>query len=106
MTQQQIEQAAIERCTTATMEEWKKDFGIACFNDGANWRIDSVWHNKDEKPEIGELILLKHRIDRKGRMYHTAVLEEDDDWYATSAKGGFIGWAYVADLTPDGKEEE
>lgn len=50
MTQEQIEKAAIELCTSEKQEEWLKDYGINCFLDGARWRINSVWHPISEEP--------------------------------------------------------
>ena len=31
------------------------------FIDGAEWRIESVWHRDEEEAEVGSLILIKSR---------------------------------------------
>ena len=50
MNKETIEKEAKARCVTERMDEWKKDFGISCFMDGAEWRINSVWHDDQEMP--------------------------------------------------------
>ena len=70
------------------------------YRQGAAWRINSVWHRTDEKPE-----------DRR------AVLATTDDgipviggpdnskWEEIARKLGITAWAYVDDLLPDTFDE-
>lgn len=66
------------------------------FKDGANWRINNVWHKASEEPECGEMAL--------------AICEENNpficgpyhyDWETTVENFNIIKWAYVKDLTPN-----
>ena len=86
-----IEKAASELCTTEGQEEWLKDYGKYC--DGARWRINSVWHNMNEKPN-GMFVIL---ADFGQEEYSLGINLEGME----SAKR----WAYVSDLLPERKEE-
>lgn len=100
----QIKKAARELCTSPVMEPCLKDYGIACFTEGADWRINSVWHSADEEPETGRMILVRKCIARNHVSYQLKVKEALPYW-ERGAK--FIGgWAYLKDLLPDGKPTE
>ena len=90
---QTIEHAALELCTTEGQEEWLKDYGKNCFMDGARWRIDSVWHDMNEKPNGIFAILADF-----GQEEYSLGINLDG---IESAKR----WAYVSDLLPERKEE-
>lgn len=100
MNRQTIEKAALELCTTEGQEEWLKDYGKNCFMDGARWRIDSVWHDATEKPDKNQLVLFECR-KTYGKGYSVNFGENYE-----LMKRVVVGWAYVADLLPGGKEEE
>lgn len=92
MNRETIERVAAERCTTERMEQWKKNFGTACFADGALWRINAAWHDpREEIPSCFKLLLLQ---DANGEIYLGYTLPPN-----------ITRWAYVSDLIPDeGKE--
>lgn len=94
MNRQTIEKAALELCTTEGQEEWLKDYGKNCFMDGACWRIDSVWHDMNEKPN-GIFVIL---ADFGQEEYSLGINLDGIE----SAKR----WAYVSDLLPERKEDE
>ena len=73
------------------------------FRDGAEWRIDEVWHDcQKELPEKeGEWILLEAVIDGK-TLYLQVMWMNDRKCVPDEMKR----WAYVADLIPDGKEAQ
>lgn len=97
MNKETIKKAAMERCTTDTMESWKKDFGTSCFMDGANWRINSVWHDAEtETPRENEPII---GITGKMLCYMGLCGETAKEICPEMTK-----WAYVSDLMPEGKE--
>ncbi len=62
------------------------------FKEGAHWRINSVWHNMNEKPN-GMFVILADF----GQEEYSFGLTLDG---IESAKR----WAYVSDLLPDRKE--
>lgn len=88
-----IEKAAKELCTTESMPQWKKDYGIFCFMDGARWRINSVWHKATEKPNGLFIILIEFGEEEFG----LGVTSDD--------LKGARRWAYIIDLLPEGKED-
>ena len=99
-----IEEAADNYAANAKPSFTNGDFdrnAIAdAFERGAEWRVNTVWHYPEEEPEIGRLILLMHEEDENGRMFHPAIVEEDDDWHSSAKEGAFLIWAYVSDLLP------
>lgn len=67
---------------------------------GANWRINSVWHDINEIPEDGRIIVLLGK-------YGTMIIYGPNMMYykeAVIADGGFLKWAYKEDLIPNTEE--
>lgn len=83
------------------------DFGTiienACresFVEGAKWRINIVWHDINEKPEDGRIIVLLGK-------YRTMIIYGPNMMYYREAvimDGGFLKWAYKEDLIPNMEE--
>lgn len=71
------------------------------FMDGAQWRINSVWHDASEKPEKGRYIL----VDKEYRIQAVWKQDIEDDWLNDVNYFGVTRWAYVDDLLPERKEE-
>lgn len=68
------------------------------FADGANWRINSVWHDASEKP-------------RRNKWYIAQIGDNAFDtftdsvnWKSYARSLNIIRWAYIEDLLPN-KEE-
>lgn len=97
MNRQTIEQAADNYAAKATPSYTNGDFdrnAIAeAFECGANWRINSVWHDVNEEPIYWKLIIRKD------------ILGDYD--LGCELKHDTISWAYLDDLVPErkGKEE-
>lgn len=71
---------------------------IEGFEIGAQWRINSVWHDTEtEFPESGRDMLV---LFRGGGCEITDSGTRFDLWRAVSL------WAYVSDLIPNSKEDE
>lgn len=67
------------------------------FADGAEWRINSVWHDINEIPEDGRIIVLLGK-------YGTMLIYGPNMMYykeSVIADGGFLKWAYKEDLIPN-----
>ena len=77
----------------------KESFAEA-FNDGANWRINSVWHSYKIKPDKGKLLLVED-IDSA---YDLVYLNNSNPWEELSKKSHYMRWAYVEDLLPNKQE--
>lgn len=65
---------------------------------GAQWRINSVWHDTSEKPDMSKEIIVIYpnkscRVFRPNGVWET-LIEVDK----------FIRWAYVEDLLPNMEE--
>lgn len=65
------------------------------FLRGANWRIDSVWHDGSVKPDTDKgdlLIVVKDAFEKDVYVHQNA-------YYAL--KYGCVRWAYIRDLIPN-----
>ena len=67
---------------------------------GAEWRINSVWHNASEIPKLKSKAILA--IRRAGSSERVFFLERKR-WENFIKHCDIINWAYIDDLTP--KEE-
>ena len=103
MTREQIERAAMLSC--ASKDEVLTDFGSSCFIEGAQWRINSVWHNSDEEPEERKEILVEYRfMTPAGEIeVRKEVVESLDD--LSDIYCDVLNCAYLDDLLPERKEE-
>lgn len=123
MTQEDIEKGANEYANDACRPLWRKGYEQACivdFIEGAKWRINSVWHDKSEIPEIyGEYendiypqipcLVLGNLSTGYGygvRYWNvTHQVWDDEECDDFECKMDAIEkWAYLDDITP--KEEE
>ena len=110
MTREQIEKAAL-------LFAGAGEFGECPYNPdakngfmaGAQWRINSVWHDASEEPEQeNEPILVEYKAWGFECSYYTVC---DDIWdYRTRLKRDdayctILRWAYIKDLIPEIKEE-
>ena len=100
MTREQIEKAIDARLDEPD-NQWDGIFNSGYsrgFTEGAQWRINSVWHNarKDVPKEFIPILV-----------------ERDDFTFSVNMVGGnmtscplhWVHWAYVIDLLPERKEE-
>ena len=111
MTREQIEKEIDVRLEEPD-NEWDGIFNSGYsrgFRDGAQWRINSVWHDASEEPEQEDEPILVEYEDWgiEGSDYTVC----DDIWdYRTRLKRDGAGctilrWAYMKDLIPERKEE-
>lgn len=72
---------------------------IKAFKAGAEYRINSVWHNVSEKPKNGKMILVL-------RSKYSPIIcgPFNFDWKETVEEFSLKKWAYVEDLIPDTEE--
>lgn len=81
--------------------EDKESLYKEAFAKGALWRINSVWHRPNEKPENDRLVLCV-----RGRGGFALISGPNNSQFCKySYEFGFEYWAYVSDLLPDGKED-
>lgn len=103
MTREDIEKAALKGVEEYVNSGNLKGFrGSYCkgFMEGADWRINSVWHDINEIPKDGRIIVL---LGKYGIML---IYGPNMMYYKESviADGGFLKWAYKEDLIPNTEE--
>ena len=67
------------------------------FVSGANWRINSVWHDASEHPITGEEALVKH-ITGDGEIKYRVDVFCGYEWKEMCHYDKLIQFAYVKDL--------
>lgn len=107
MTREQIEKAAMEHANIVWNNEKARDISKLAFIAGARWRINSVWHDREEQPEVGRWFIFKaddtnpfKKPTIKKIAYYTNHIENDKglDWLKMVAEYKILCWAYVDDL--------
>ena len=68
------------------------------FIAGAQWRINSVWHDASEKPNGNNKCLVELRIPGRNPTYKL--------WTWGWENSFVTRWAYIDDLLPERKEDE
>lgn len=117
MTREQIEQAAIKFAKSHYLDKYgnmnaeitKDEFdALVCsiaymFMYGAQWRINSVWHDVREQPEQDKYFIYEIGDGR----YETDCIykKEKLNWERYAAQLNIIRWAYVDDLLPERKKK-
>lgn len=69
------------------------------FEHGANWRINSVWHEVSEEPERNRIYLAQLGDCAFDTFY------DSKNWVNFSRGINIQRWAYVEDLLPNKQEE-
>ena len=106
MTKEQIKREANEFAEREyEVNSIDRDALFKGFFHGAQWRINSVWHDASEKPKFKgkvekEMFMLFCNSKKYGLM-----LISQDEWDDFVERGMFHKWAYVDDLLPERKEE-
>ena len=76
-----------------------KESVIAAFKDGANWRINSVWHKPEEVPEAGKDCLVEY-VDGDGCAHIRIDKRSEYEWIEACHYDRILRWAYIEDLIP------
>ena len=95
MTREQIEKEAMEYAERIPQSDERREYSREDFIAGAQWRINSVWHDASEKPDKNQLVLFECR-KTYGRGYSVNFGENYD-----LMKNVVLRWAYVIDLLPE-----
>ncbi len=70
---------------------------------GAKWRINSVWHDVEEKPNHKQTFIYQ-AIRKSGEMYYGInSIFGDDEWAFLNDFVIIERWAYIDDLLPEKK---
>ena len=103
MTREQIERAAGEysgsvlgfKDNPVVMNKHK------AFMDGAQWRINSVWHDRAEKADTSKELILMY----SNGSVRVTLLNPNLTFDGFLSVDMFIKWAYVSDILPELMEE-
>lgn len=104
MTRKQIEKAAMEYAERIPQSDERREYSREDFIAGAQWRINSVWHDTCDIAEPGNDCLVEYmdgdenvctRIDRRSEY----------EWINACHYDKILRWAYISDLIPERKEE-
>lgn len=103
MTKEDIKKAAEEYVKEACRPLWRAGYEQVCmadFMEGAEWRINSVWHDAKEEPKYDEYFLYENVV----HAYHVDGIYHSEDepfvWDDYVKDWGLIRWAYIKDLIP------
>ena len=123
MTKEDIERKCLEYSQAATPSYTNGTFdryAIAqAYEDGAIWRINSVWHDEKVIPNrnldkkifgCGEDVILKPKYRQFFEICEVLWDEDKQKIYLSGERETFFMddveiWAYVSDLLPERKEE-
>ena len=103
-----IEKAADVYADKAPKSYCNGDYGkyaIAdAFEEGAKWRINSVWHDGREIPSYKRDFIYQSILKSGKVCLGMKMLFGDDEWDFMKKFCVIERWAYVDDLLPDRKE--
>ena len=92
MRREDIDKAAVDSCVieNSIFNPELTPYYEQGFKDGANWRINSVWHDASEIPDIGEAII----VELFGKVWDYGTYNVGDSIHPKAK------WAYMNDLIP------
>lgn len=101
MTRKKIERVASE---AALGMKFRSDIhpshqGEALFIEGAEWRINSVWHKPHDIPEVGKDCLIEY-ADGDGCAHIRIDRRSEYEWVEACHYDRILRWAYIDDLIP------
>ena len=87
----------IEKAAKRTIDEYNLSYFEHGFIDGADWRINSVWHDANKIPDKAELTLVEFPDGSIDIVYFHTI----KSWRSMVKRNGTIRWAYIKDLIPN-----
>ena len=100
MNRETIKDAAICNAIHCTVNDERFDEHVFAFMEGANWRVNSVWHDASEKYEIRLPSVVVFKNGRAAVYLDLRDVTYDGLWDEVKE------YAYLKDLHPDRKEDE
>lgn len=105
-----IAKAAAEYASREWADGIESDVSKSSFIAGAEYRINSVWHNNDVMPECNEYCVI---IDEDGESNYGCLYHDDfgQDYYFRTegfdyTMGNIKKWAYAKDLFPSSEVKD
>lgn len=106
MTREQIEKEIDVRLEEPD-NEWDGIFNSGYsrgFKEGAQWRINAVWHDTCDIAEPGNDCLVEY-MDGDGNVCIRIDRRSEYEWINACHYDKILRWAYISDLIPERKEE-
>ena len=100
MTREQIEKAAI-KSADVELDDFECRGHRDGFIAGAEWRINSVWHDRAEKADTSKELILMY----SNGSVRVTLLNPNLTFDGFLSVDMFIKWVYVSDILPERKEE-
>ena len=102
MTREQIEKAATESCVidNSIFNPEYVPYYEHGFIDGANWRINAVWHDAHEEPQRSGMLIASNEDGN-----YILCGPNNSNWEQAVKFFRIMNWAYIIDLLPERKEE-
>lgn len=82
-------------CNECGADEFNEGFIV-----GAEWRINSVWHDIKEKPKLNKFFIFQNECNE----WETDCLYQQTKWKLYVAANDLVRWAYIEDLIPNTEE--
>ena len=104
MTKKDIDKAAVDSCVfeNSIFNPQLTPYYEQGFKDGANWRINSVWHDAKEDPKEKEMLVV---IDKYGDIIQSEFMIYEflgrEKWSDYVIDVGIVRWCYRKDLLPN-----
>jgi len=77
----------------------------AAFENGADWRINSVWHDAKDVPQPFRAFVILHDTENDFMMLTQHSITCDSDYNVIYQENdNMIAWAYIEDLIPNTEE--
>ena len=103
MNREQIEKAArsnaLDDMSLVGLHE--RAIAMKHFANGAQWRINSVWHDRAEKADTSKELILMY----SNGSVRVTLLNPSLTFDGFLSVDMFIKWAYVSDILPERKEK-
>lgn len=96
MKREDIEKEAESRYDENISEQYNNGYSIG-FKEGAEWMLNSIWHDASEAPKKKEYILVQ--INELYPIYVVWSINSTD-WDKTAERANAVKWAYIEDLLP------
>lgn len=96
MNREDIKKEAESRYDENLSEQYNIGYYIG-FKEGAEWILNSIWHDVSEAPKKKGYILVQ--INELYPIYVVWSITSTD-WYKTAERTNAFKWAYIEDLLP------
>lgn len=102
MNKETIDNAAWDYAEGIQQDEYRKKYSWEDFKAGAEWRVNSVWHDASDIAEPGKDCLVEHMYE-DGNVCIRIDRRSEYEWINACYYDKILRWAYISDLFPERK---